>query len=214
MTPDSDASSREKVVFYLKTAGPLTARELAERLGVTAIAVRQHLQGLEAEGLVDRSERRGRVGRPAHEWTLTPAAERRCPDRHRDLLVGLLGAVRQVFGEDGLRDLLKAWTDGEAGRSAAFVSKSDSLATRLEALTALRRDQGYMAECHAADDGTFHFVENHCPIADAARECAGICECELLVLEAILGAEVERIEHIGAGDRRCAYRIGASDGAA
>ena len=63
-----------------------------------------------------------------------------------------------------------------------------------------------------ADDarGSFLFVENHCPICAAAAACQGLCRSELAIFRAVLGTEftVERVEHILAGARRCAYRIG------
>ena len=60
------------------------------------------------------------------------------------------------------------------------------------------------------------FVESHCPICAAATVCKGFCETELDLFRAVLGPEidVERVEHIVSGDRRCAYRImqGKADG--
>lgn len=52
-------------------------------------------------------------------------------------------------------------------------------------------------------------VENHCPICTAARVCQGFCRSELEVFRDVLGpeVEVERVEHVLAGGRRCAYRI-------
>ncbi|ARO29186.1 transcriptional regulator domain-containing protein [Rhizobium sp. NXC14] len=43
----------------------------------------------------------------------------------------------------------------------------------------------------------------------AATACAGFCRSELETFRAVLGADVERSEHILTGARRCAYRITA-----
>jgi predicted ArsR family transcriptional regulator len=61
-------------------------------------------------------------------------------------------------------------------------------------------------------DGSWILAENHCPICAAARNCQGFCRSELSVFRAVLGPEVtvERVEHILAGARRCAYRIAAT----
>ena len=50
--------ARDKVLFHLKTRGPQTAAQVAERLGVTAMAIRQHLYALAGQGLavVDQKE--------------------------------------------------------------------------------------------------------------------------------------------------------------
>ncbi|MGH7865744.1 MAG: hypothetical protein ACREQB_12195, partial [Candidatus Binataceae bacterium] len=73
-------------------------------------------------------------------------------------------------------------------------------------------EQGYMAECSRRADGAYLLIENHCPICAAARSCQGLCRDELALFRAALGAgvEVERIEHILAGARRCAYLIAQS----
>ena len=67
-----------------------------------------------------------------------------------------------------------------------------------------------MADVKPQPGGTFLLVENHCPICAAAASCTGLCAKELEVFQAVLGDEVEvtRTEHIMAGARRCAYRVG------
>ena len=40
----------EKIIQLLKTEGPLTAKILANELGLTTMGVRQHVQGLEDSG--------------------------------------------------------------------------------------------------------------------------------------------------------------------
>src|SRR6187455_847323 len=95
-------SARDKVLFHLKTKGPQTAASLAARLGVTPMAVRQHLQSAEADGLVAFTDERRKVGRPARIWSLTSKAAKRFPDSHSDLTVDLLEAVKTTFGPDGL----------------------------------------------------------------------------------------------------------------
>ena len=69
-----DARAEEGVLFQLKTRGPQTAAQVGRRLGVTAMAVRQHLYRLKVEGLVEFSDERRKVGRPARVWRLTSAA--------------------------------------------------------------------------------------------------------------------------------------------
>ena len=47
------------------------------------------------------------------------------------------------------------------------------------------------------------------PICAAASSCQGFCRAELQMFRTLLGekAEVERVEHLLSGARRCAYRI-------
>lgn len=59
------------------------------------------------------------------------------------------------------------------------------------------------------DAGGFLLIENHCPICAAAAACQGLCRSELAVFRAVLGSDVvvDRVDHILAGARRCAYRV-------
>ena len=58
----------------------MDAQALADRMHVSAMAVRQHLYALQAEKLVTYRERRQALGRPAKFWQLTAAADRLFPD--------------------------------------------------------------------------------------------------------------------------------------
>lgn len=210
MDPSSTNSARDKVLFHLKTKGPQTAAELARRLGVTPMAVRQHLQVLATEALVTFTDERRKVGRPARVWTLTPQASRRFPDSHGDLTVELLNAVRTTFGDEGLDRLV---TERSRKQRAGYLDRMPGdgppLETRLDALARIRSEEGYMSEWTRNDDGTFTLSENHCPICAAATVCQGFCRDELALFRELLGESVivTRTDHILAGARRCAYRI-------
>ena len=58
-------------------------------------------------------------------------------------------------------------------------------------------------------DGALVLIEHHCPICVAASACQNLCRSELQLFRAVLGddVEVERTQHLLAGDRRCAYRV-------
>jgi predicted ArsR family transcriptional regulator len=209
-----DARAEEKVLYQLKTRGPQTAAQTARRLGVTAMAVRQQLYRLREAGLVQFTDERRKVGRPARVWRLTSAAAERFPDTHGDLTVEIIAAVRAAFGEAGMDKLLRERTRRQLEEYRARLRPAGtSLAKRAHALAEIRRDQGYMAECARMPDGSILLAENHCPICAAAATCQGLCREELSLFRAALGdkARVERIDHILAGARRCAYRISSSE---
>ena len=216
MVDDLGARTRDRVLYILKTKGPQTASQLAERLEVTAMAVRQHLAGLEAEGLVCFEEERRRVGRPARVWRLHERAASRFPDAHAELTADLLDSLREAFGEEGVDRLLQTrmrrQLETYRARLPAPQDGETGLAGRVAALAAIRNEEGYMAEWHPDRSGSgdgFVLVENHCPICVAARTCQGLCRDELELFRTLFGDDVrvERSEHLLAGARRCAYEI-------
>lgn len=209
MAADGRERARDRVLLQLKTRGAQTAAQLARRLDVTPMAVRQHLAALEEEGLVAWEDERRGVGRPARSWHLTPRAAERFPDSHADLTVDLLASMREAFGDEGVDRLLAARMRRqlELYRSR-LPGRNAPLAKRVARLAALRRDEGYMAEWRRDGDG-FLLVENHCPVCAAAAACQGLCRDELALFRRVLGRDVrvERLEHMLEGARRCAYRI-------
>ncbi|MCP4248876.1 MAG: transcriptional regulator [bacterium] len=213
MRPPAASSARDKILFYLKTKGPQTAARLASRLGVTAMAVRQHLYQLAEDGLVDFEDRRKRVGRPARHWRLTNASDSQFPDSHAELALTVIQAARAAFGSEGIDRLVAQRTKQQLAQYREAIPVADPLDKKVAALTALRRQEGYMAEWSRESDGALLLVENNCPICVAARACQGLCGGELELFRKILGdrVTVERAEYILDGDRRCAYRIRSRD---
>ena len=202
-------SSEEKILFLLKTQGPQTAAALSEQLQMTSVGARQHLSQLLQQGLVYTEDRRESVGRPKRYWCLSEAANQRFPDTHALLTLDLINAVRSVFGEDGLDQLIRRRERDSLDHYQAYLAECTDLPSKIEKLSELRTHEGYMAEAQKQHDGSFLFIENHCPICAAAQLCQGFCRSELEIFQTVLGAqvEVERVEHIVAGARRCAYRI-------
>jgi predicted ArsR family transcriptional regulator len=209
LTGTNVKTTSDQILFLLKTRGAIVTVELAERLGMSRQGARQHLDNLAAQGLLQHEAQPGGVGRPGRLWSLTAAGHGRFPDSHAQMTVDLIEAVRNEFGEDGLERLVAR---RERETTSAYIDAMDgasSLSDRLERLTALRRGEGYMAEWTRGEDGSYLFIENHCPICAAAKACQGLCRAELATFRMVLGegCVIERIDHILAGARRCAYRI-------
>lgn len=213
----TDVRTDERILYLLKTKGPQAASALAQRLHLTAMAVRQHLYRFREEGLVKFSNERRPVGRPAQIWRLTERAATRFPESHAELTLEMISAIRAAFGEEGLNKLLKERTRRQLrDYSEKIRSAGSGLLERVRALSEIRSAQGYMSECMARPDGTILFAENHCPICIAAESCQGLCREELSLFREVLGKKtsVERTDHILAGARRCAYVICPARGTA
>ena len=206
---EADRSS-DRILLQLKTKGPQAAAQIARRLGITAMAVRQQLYSLREAGLVTYEDERRKVGRPARIWRITEAAHTRFPDSHAELTVEMLAMIRAIFGERGIDRLMSERTRLQTKAYREQLRKAGkSIEARVNALAKIRAEQGYMAEAARQRDGSFLLMENHCPICAAATACQGLCREELILFSSVLGNDVsvERTDHILAGARRCAYRI-------
>jgi predicted ArsR family transcriptional regulator len=207
--------SQQDILSRLKTRGPLSVRMLAASLGITTVGVRQHLVALQEEGLVKQAEittqpNPGR-GRPVLPWRLTGAGHRQFPDAHADITVTLISSVREIFGETGLETLIDQSAERTLRHYQQALSGAGSISQRLDILSKLRSEEGYMCELKNLGTGSWLLIENHCPVYAAANACQSFCRSELEIFKTVLEefASIERINHIMEGARRCAYRITA-----
>ncbi|MDE1341041.1 helix-turn-helix transcriptional regulator [Vibrio aestuarianus] len=198
----------DRILQTLKRDGAVTAKQLADDLGITTMGARQHLQSLEDDGILTFHDVKVKVGRPTRHWSLTQKGHDQFADRHGELTIQLIDAVEHLFGQEGLA---KVAAEREAQTLAQYqqaLINCKNLEDKLNTLVTLREQEGYMAELESTEDG-FMLIENHCPICKAATRCPNLCRSELNIFQTLLGSEhyIDRSEHIIQGERRCTYRI-------
>jgi len=209
-----ETSPADRLLGQIKRRGPQRIGDLAGAIGISGEAVRQSLARLSEDGLVEPRNERQALGRPVQRWQLTARGHARFPDTHAELAVQLIAAVRDELGEAALDRLIEARAATSAAQYGEALAGAADLGARVAALAALRDREGYMARAEPCDGG-FLLLEDHCPICAAASACQGFCRTELEIFRGLMGADarVERIEHLLAGARRCAYRITPIEGA-
>ncbi len=196
---------RGDILLALKRSAPLTARELAERLDVSPNAIRHHLKELEAEALVTYGREQRGLGAPTFAYQLSSAGEALFPKRYEQTLVQLLEGVAGRQGREAAVDLLDAQYAPLTRRLAAELAGAPP-AERLAAVADALSEAGYMAEWNEAA-GAFQLAEHNCAIRAVAERFPEVCAAEARFLETVLGAAVERRQHIVGGCNACEYAI-------
>ena len=201
-------STPERLLYQLKSRGPQPAAVLAGAIAITPMGAHKQLQSLQEQGLVSAHDEADGPGRPKRFWTLTPAGHARFPDRHADLAVQLIRHAAAVLGPEAVDRLIAAREQEQMASYHAALAGLASLGARVRRLAQLRSREGYMARAEKHGKAWL-LVEDHCPICAAAATCQGLCRSELQIFARCLGdgAKVERVEHVLAGARRCAYRV-------
>ena len=134
--PGHDVAGRDRVAASLLNEGPATASQLATRLGISATAVRRHLDSLSADGMVQGTDRppygpqptRGR-GRPARTFALTAQGRGQFPAEYDELAADALGFVEEFGGHDAVTAF--AESRGAALESRLRAILGDDWRTRL-----------------------------------------------------------------------------------
>jgi DeoR family suf operon transcriptional repressor len=204
-------TTRDGILAALKRRGEARAEDLAAALGVTVSALRQHLVALAGEGLVGHREVRSGPGRPKHLYSLTPAAEALFPKTYDELTNELLDYVSDESPELLERVFERRRRRRVAGASARVEAAGPALADRVAELARVLDEDGYLAEVvdwPESGPGVLRVVEHNCAILGVAARYGQACTSELDFIRAVLpDATIERVSHIMAGQRQCAYEI-------
>ncbi|WP_228266234.1 helix-turn-helix transcriptional regulator [Microlunatus elymi] len=200
--------------------GPSTAAELAGRLGLTAAAIRRHLDGLTERGLITSREQRvygarGR-GRPAKVFELTDAGRADFYQAYDELAIAALKALAETAGQHAVTELARSRMADVEQRyrsirdaAEAVDGAIDSAAAQLtpaQALAAALSDEGYVASTKPAVAGE-QVCQHHCPVAHVAAQFPQLCEVETETFSRLLGVHVQRLATIAHGDGVCTTHV-------
>jgi predicted ArsR family transcriptional regulator len=196
----------ERVARALLQAGPSTAADLAETLGMTTAGVRRPLNALIEARLVMAHDKapygptpkRGR-GRPGSTFALTTAGRAACDQAYDDLALAALRFMSAQFGAEAV----ESFAYGRARLLAEAVAHvGGGTATPQDVAEALS-GAGYAAEVRPLGDVAVQLCQHHCPVVDAAREFPVLCEAETAELGRVLGRHVTRLATLAHGDEVC-----------
>lgn len=198
----------EKILKHLKMNGSMTAAVLAKNFGMTSEGMRLHLLKLEENGLVQSESQSKGVGRPTILYSLTEQADKQFPDNHANLTVDLLESVQRLLGPEALQLLLEDKKNKDYQRYEKALEMAETLDEKLDLLTEIRNNEGYMAEWSKEGD-TWYFINNNCPICKASSSCSEFCLGEFENIQKLLGEQhpIKRTENTASGNRRCTYVI-------
>ena len=208
-TPRNTGATAERILFLLKTRGPLKTADLGPMLNITPEAARQQIQKLVETGMiVGCLIPPVGAGRPSQKWILTDAAQARFPNTHAQLTAQLIVSIKLIYGSEGIDKVVETMELANTREYIAACEQGRNLEEKVRLLVDIRDTAGYMASMEAEGENWL-IIENHCPICVEAQQCQGFCRAELQVFQAAIGdaGQVERIEHMITGNRRCVYRV-------
>jgi predicted ArsR family transcriptional regulator len=201
-------ASFDKFLKLLKTRGPQSSLSLSQELGITVEGARFQLTKMAEEGLVQAIQEVKGVGRPTQVWSLTTKGNQHFPDKHAGFSDQLLESMQEILKPEQMNAIISLREKKANEKYREALSGIPGLEEKIARLAELRNSDGYLAEWDKEEEG-FILIENHCPICAAAQRCADLCDAEMNTFKEIFGegVSVERVDHIIAGARRCAYKI-------
>lgn len=208
----ADSSTRSQVLRRISEAGPVTATTLCETLGLTDTAIRRHIDGLLADGLIESREvpttGRRRRGRPARGWVVST-------DGHKVLTAdydGLASEALRFLAETAGPSAVAAFAERrvaevEARYAAELAAAGEDPGARAEALVAALTRDGYAASTRPVGSGEetvgLQLCQGHCPVQQIAAEFPQFCDAETDAFSRLLGVHVQRLATLAQGDHVC-----------
>ena len=193
--------TRGRIVELLRRSS-MSAKEVADVLGVTHNAVRAHLAALMRAGIVREGGRRRGSSRPTVVYELAPRAESALSRAYIPFVAHLLRALGARLSPDELHGLMH-----NVGRSLAAERPRlrGDLGQRIDAARALLADLGALTEVEPADHG--YILRGYgCLLAEAVHGRPEVCRAVESLLAELL--EVRVAECCERGERpRCCFEI-------
>jgi DeoR family transcriptional regulator, suf operon transcriptional repressor len=209
-------AGRRAVLYAVRRRGEATAEQVAEQLEMTVSGARQHLTALAHDGLVETtklpretSSSASRRGRRSLVYSVTPTADGLFPKAYGELTNELLGYVADTDREM-LDALFARRREHRIAGARTRLARKRGLGAKVAELTRILDEDGYLASSEKIGDGVYRIIEHNCAIWAVAQRYGQACTSELEFIRAVLdGTEVERVQHMVAGAKRCAYEVRA-----
>ncbi|ASS74845.1 ArsR family transcriptional regulator [Tumebacillus algifaecis] len=203
---NQETNTRKTIITILRTEGPMSAGDLAERIGITEMAIRRHIATLERDNLIFPTTIRQPMGRPAKVYQLTEEADNLFPKNYHSLMLDILEDIVHIDGQDKIQAIFDQREDRlSAQLNELFDGKS--LEEKVQALAEMQNSKGYLAKWERKEDGSFEIVEYNCPIAQVSKVYPQTCSCETNVFRRVLGTEVDRSQCLAEGGSCCVFKI-------
>ncbi len=190
-----------------------TAADLADTLDVSHQAVRRHLDGLRADGMIDSRQVRHGVGRPSLVFFPTELGDEHSGRTYLQLLRRLFRHFENVEGDTAGNQTLDYVFSGIAAEVAAehvAEVRGKTLAERVPQVSHALEGEGIVDGWHKEGD-VFHMLNTECPYLRLAEMSDAPCHSDRRSIELLIGQPVEQTRRIIDGAPVCEYVVQSED---
>ena len=182
-------SSDRPLLDLIRRHGPLTIVELAERLNVTATAIRNRLSRLVESGLVDRKTESVGRGRPRHLYEASTLARKQLGQNYADLAVVLWDELMRSVEDRKLRRMLFGRITERMAELYRGQLTAEAWQGRMAELGTILHDRGIETEVTSGGEGgLLPILKQHtCPYHELAEADRAVCVMEKKMFEKVLG---------------------------
>lgn len=199
--------SKKELFLLIKRKGALSLEEAEACSHLAKTTLRQHLIGLEEQGLIMRAYRTQGQGRPIVVFKLSEAGNRLFPSQESTMLLEMLQHLQETGQKKLIEDFFKKYWARRQLRFEEILNsiagkKRPDMSMRLKALEILLESEGFMPQIEK--QGTV-VRECNCPFSGVIKVTQLPCKFEAEFIRWALKKDLERTTYIPAGDSSCDY---------
>ena len=197
-------SSDVAILDLLRKQSEMSVAELAQAMGVTATAVRQRLNRMMGQLLIERSVSRTGRGRPSHRYRLTDLGRRRTGANFADLTVALWREVRAIKDPEVRRGLVQRLAKTMSEMYGKQID-GETAQERMEAICGLFAERNVPFEVEIKEGQLPVLTALACPYPELAEQDRSICSMEKMLFSDLVGTDLKLTQCRLDGDTCCTF---------
>ncbi len=198
-------STRDIILHAIKTSNQANVEDLALAANVSPVTVRHHIHTLQANGLIEATSVRRKVGRPYYVYSLSEKGQELFPKRYVRLTNRLLEELKSRLPEDVVLDVfsnvVQNLLDEHRGKFEHLPFEK-----RLDYLVNLLTEEGFISTWKKNGNG-YILVEHSCPYISIGRSHDEICTIDKELIVSVLQTPIQQQSCMLQGADCCQFVI-------
>ena len=196
--------TRKQIIMLLKRNSKQSVAQLSNEMGITPMAVRQHLMSLEKRGIISYTPMKSGIGRPVFMYNLTEKARDIFPKSYVEFIKDMMSIVEEEGGRNKVDKMFLQMKDRYlSGKYQDVVGKED-IKDKVKTLVSMLDADGYMVELDDNAD-SFSIKKFNCLLSRIAVDYPEACKYELQMYKDLLGNDLKRTGCQADGEPACVY---------
>jgi predicted ArsR family transcriptional regulator len=200
-----DYPTSVKIILLLKESPGMSLDGLSKKLGISKMAVLNHISELERQGAIFRKTVKKSVGRPLYIFYAGESSNINLGTSSDAMLADFMDYLKNSGNEKILEAFLRdRYEKVQIEYSRAMVGKD--LGQRVNTLAEFRRDAEYYPQVKKSKEN-YELTEFNCPILSIAKNFSIACSLETKMFSSVLDANVNSTHRQVNGYPACRFLI-------
>ncbi len=198
-------STREVILHTIKSTPESTIDSLAGAASISPVTVRHHVNGLLADGLIESTAVRRKVGRPYYTYALSEEGQELFPKRYVRLTSRILEELKARLPEDMVADIFKGVVQGIIADHAGEF-ETLPIERKLDYLVDILGEEGFLSSWEKTGNG-YKLIEYSCPYLSVGHEHSEVCTFDKELMLTVLQTPMQQHSCMLEGANCCEFSL-------